>query len=90
MANQVGMETEQVRQLARQLDGRADEIERMLRSTTARLSGLPWVGADRERFLNTWNSTHAAKLHAVAKGLRDAAERARFNAAEQDRVSRSR
>ena len=89
MANQVGMESAQVRQLASQMDRRADEIDAMLRSTTARLSGLPWVGNDRNRFIDSWNSIHATKLRAVARGLREAAEKARFNANEQDRVSRS-
>lgn len=88
MSDMFGMEILAIRNLARTMEQRAGEIETLLRTTSQRIGGLEWSGTDRERFVGEWESTHAPKLAKVAAGLRDAAATARFNANEQERVSR--
>lgn len=85
-----GMEIQAIRALARTMDERADEIERLLGSVTNQVDNLNWRGADRERFVKTWQSEHATNLRRVATGLREAAEHARGKAAEQERISQAR
>lgn len=88
MSDMFGMEILAIRNLAKSMEDRADDIESVLRNTTSRISGLEWAGADRERFVGEWEGTHAPKLAKVVAGLRDAAATARYNANEQERVSR--
>ena len=84
-----GMEIEAVRSLARTMDARADEIDQLVASTSGVVSGMNWRGADRERFVGEWNGTHVSRLRRLSAGLRDAAERARQKAAQQERISRA-
>lgn len=84
-----GMEIAAIRSLARTMESRATEIEGLLNQATAEVNSLNWHGADRERFVNQWESDHASRLRGVAAGLREAAEQARYKAAEQERVSRA-
>lgn len=88
MAGMTGMEGAAIRQLARNMDDRAAAIEGILRATTHRVTTVEWAGTDRERFVGEWDDQHAPKLAAVAQGLRSAAEKARLNANEQERISR--
>lgn len=84
-----GMEISAIRSLARTMDDRADEVDRLVATTTAEVQGLNWRGADRERFVAAWDNQHVGQLRRLAAGLRDAAERARRKAAEQERISRA-
>lgn len=88
MAGMIGMEIAAIRHLARTMDDRASAIETILRNATNRISSVEWAGNDRERFVRGWEDQHAPKLRAVAQGLRNAADKARFNASEQERISR--
>ncbi len=85
-----GMEIAAIRGLARTLDARAGEIDALIARASSEVNSLVWSGADRDRFVNNWESHHAARLRKVAQGLRDAAGQARRKAAEQERVSRAR
>lgn len=91
MANSAmtGMEIQAIRSLARTMDDRANEIERLLGTATNQIHDIHWRGADRERFVREWEHTHGRKLRAVAAGLRNAAAEARRKATEQERVSRA-
>lgn len=84
-----GMEIQAIRRLARTMDDRAAEIERLLGTATSRVHSLNWRGNDRNRFVNDWDSQHAPKLRTVATGLRAAADDARRKATEQERISRA-
>lgn len=84
-----GMEISAIRSLACTMESRATEIEGLLNQATAEVNSLNWHGADRERFVREWESNHAGHLRGVAAGLREAAEQARYKAAEQERVSRA-
>jgi uncharacterized protein YukE len=84
-----GMEIAAIRSLARTMDDRAGEIDRLLAKASAEVNDLNWQGADRDRFVHEWEGTHAAHLRRVATGLRQAANDARRKAAEQERVSQA-
>jgi hypothetical protein len=51
------------------------------------LQGTDWRGPDREQFLSSWQGQHVPQLNNVVNGLRDAANTARRNAAEQESTS---
>jgi uncharacterized protein YukE len=76
-----------VRQMAQQLNQKADEIQNIMNQLTQVLNGTQWVGPDRERFLQDWQSQHCAALQRVISGLQDASQRATQNAAQQEQAS---
>lgn len=88
MSNFTGMDINNVRQLAVQLDQRAEEIRTLMTHLTSSLQDAQWVGPDRDRFVSDWQSTHCQQLNHVIQGLTDAATRARTNATEQETASR--
>lgn len=87
MAGFTGMDIQGVRSLAGQMDSCAGNIQDLMGRLTNALNGTQWVGADREQFLGEWQGTHTAQLNAVINGLRDAANKARNNASQQETAS---
>lgn len=87
MAGFVGMDVEQVRDLARQLNDKATQIDDLTSQLTSKLSGTEWKGADADRFRDEWTSNHQPALMRVAEALRDAGQKANSNADAQDQVS---
>lgn len=87
MSNFTGMDIGGVRQLAGQMDQRAEEIRTLMGQLTNALQSAQWVGPDREHFLGDWQGTHCAQLNAVIQGLTEAANRARLNAQQQEQAS---
>ena len=85
-----GMDIAQIRNLARQMDQRANEIEGLLSQLTTQMRELPWAGDDRNRFVDDWEGRHAAGLRRVAEGLKHAAKDARDHARNQEWASRAR
>lgn len=82
-----GMDIGGVRQLAAQLDQRAEEIRSLMGQLTNALQSAQWVGPDREQFVSQWQGTHCQQLNSVIQGLGDAAGRARQNAQQQEQAS---
>lgn len=87
MSQFTGMNVQEVRTLASQLDAAASEIEGTMGRLTSQLEGTAWVGSDREQFVSEWRSAHTTALRNVSAGLQEAANRARANAAEQEAAS---
>jgi uncharacterized protein YukE len=87
MSNFTGMDIPGVRQLATQMDQRAEEIRTLMGQLTSALQSTQWVGPDREQFVGDWQSTHCQQLNHVIQGLSDAANRARQNAQQQEQAS---
>lgn len=87
MSNFTGMDIPGVRQLASQMDQRADEIRTLMGQLTTALQGTQWVGPDREQFVSDWQGIHCQQLNHVIQGLTDAAGRARQNAQQQEQAS---
>jgi len=85
--NLSGMDVEQVRRLARQLEREANTIEAALSSLTPRVESAPWKGTDRDHFVSEWSGHHHRRLRDVVDGLRSAARHARDHADQQARIS---
>ncbi len=82
-----GMDIEAVRQLAGQMDARAEQISTLMHELTNALENTEWIGPDRDRFVEGWKGTHANQLLTVAQSLREAANIARDNAQQQQDAS---
>ncbi len=85
--NLSGMDVEQVRRLARQLEREANTIEAAVSSLTPRVESAPWKGTDRDHFVSEWSGHHHRRLRDVVDGLRSAARHARDHADQQARIS---
>jgi uncharacterized protein YukE len=85
----IGMDVDAVRNLANQLNSKADEIDTIMNTLSSQLDGTQWVGTDADGFRSDWQGTHRAQLSAVAGALRDAATQATGNASQQDSTSAS-
>jgi uncharacterized protein YukE len=83
----VGMDPTAVRQLAAQLNQKADEIQSISQQLTSQLGNVQWVGNDANRFRDDWNSTHRNQLQQVSTALHDAASAATNNATQQEQAS---
>jgi uncharacterized protein YukE len=87
MSNVLGMDPQQVRQLAVSLNAKADEIDTIMQTLTSSLDNVQWIGTDATTFRNDWQSTHRNQLQQVANALRDAATVATNNATQQETAS---
>jgi uncharacterized protein YukE len=81
------MDIAAVRQLAQQMKTKADEIRSLSQQLTGQLQNTQWVGPDRDRFTNDWQSQHMAALSRVAEGLDTASQAAIQNANQQEQAS---
>lgn len=87
MAGFTGMDVEQVRQLARQMEQKASEIEQIKQQLNGTLNSAQWVGQDQQRYKSEWDSTCVPSLNRVIEILRDAGQAAERNAREQEQAS---
>lgn len=87
MANVWGLDVQQVRDLATNLDREADSIDQILSKLTGVLNNTQWTGPDATQFRNDWQSSHTASLRKVGQALRDTAQLARANAVSQEQTS---
>lgn len=83
-----GMDIQQVRNLANQLEQKAQTIDDLIRAITSQLSSTDWKGPDADKFRNDWNGTLTSQLRNVARQLRATKDRANRNAQEQENASR--
>jgi len=84
-----GLDVQQVRQLASQLNGKAEEIQSILTTLTSQLNSTQWVGPDAEQFRADWSGTHTASLRNVINALNEAGRKANANATAQESTSSS-
>jgi len=82
-----GMDIGAVRQLANLMRQKADEIDHIISQLTGSVNNTQWVGPDRDRFIQDWQSSHVPALKQVEGGLRDAATLADGNATQQEQAS---
>lgn len=87
MANVWGLDVQQVRDLATNLDREADGIDQVLSKLTSILAGTQWTGPDANQFRNDWQGAHSNALRRVSQALRETAQLARSNAAQQEQTS---
>jgi uncharacterized protein YukE len=89
MSNVLGMDVQAIRNLANQLNAKADEIDSIMNLLTQMLDVAVWTGPDAQNFRNDWHTTHRSQLHAVSTALRDASQRSSQNASQQEQASAS-
>ena len=89
MANVWGLDVQQVRDLATNLDREADSIDQVLTKLTGMLNNTQWTGPDATQFRNDWQGSHTNALRRVSQALRDTAGIARSNATQQEQTSQS-
>lgn len=83
----IGMNVEEVRNLARQMDSVASQIETASRQITSLLGSTTWVGNDRTNFESDWQGQHMAAINNVINAVRNASQIADRNATDQENVS---
>jgi hypothetical protein len=82
-----GMNVEQVRQLATQLNQKASGIDQILSEVNAMLQNTAWIGPDADSFKNKWQAEGVRQLTAAKDILTQASQAASRNASEQDTTS---
>jgi hypothetical protein len=88
MSNQVqGMDTEEVRTQAQQMDSNAAAVGDALGSFAQFLEGCTWIGNDRNGFKQNFTDTLMPQAHGGISSLQDNAHAMRAAADRQDEVS---
>lgn len=87
MTELTGMDIAQIGDLARKMVAEAVVLELMLPPLTQKLESAPWVGPDRDAFVDEWKSVHFGPLNELIASLRDAAAKAKHHLEEQQRAS---
>ncbi|MFT4299452.1 MAG: WXG100 family type VII secretion target [Aeromicrobium sp.] len=87
MAGMVGMNVEEVRTLAKQMDTAAQQIETLARQIGSKLNSTTWVGNDFNTFKSDWEGQHMTAITNVVNAVRTAGQKAGQNATDQENVS---
>ena len=82
----VGMNTEQVKQVSKQVDQEALKLQSDITNIGTKISGADWKGPDREKFIADWNHQRGQVVK-VCEMLRQTAKTMANNAQEQDQAS---
>ena len=83
----IGMDVQQVRELATQFGAKADAIDDIITEITNRLNSTEWKGFDADQFRTDWNTNLTNDLRKVANALRTAQQQANRNAQDQENTS---
>ncbi|MCY1676780.1 WXG100 family type VII secretion target [Pseudarthrobacter sp. SL88] len=82
-----GGDVAQLRQLAKDLAGGANQLNALGQQLNSTISSGPWKGHDGDRFRSEWTSSHIKLLKAATAGLETASKALLANADEQERAS---
>jgi uncharacterized protein YukE len=80
------MNTEQVRQVSKQVDQEAHKLQNDISAIGNKICGADWRGPDREKFVADWNHQKSQVIK-VCDMLRNTAKTMTKNAQEQDQTS---
>ena len=83
MADYIGMDPDEVKAFAQQLQTKSGELQQIVSQLTSQLTNTTWVGADRTRFEGDWQGTIAVNLKNAADQLHEASTLATSNAEAQ-------
>lgn len=84
-----GADVNQLEGLAQRFALAADQLDRIRASTRGNLHAIRWNGTDAEFARRVWETKHGPALGNAARELRQAADRLRRNANEQETASTS-
>lgn len=82
-----GMNIDEVRQLAQQMNQASSQLQQMMNQLTAALNNAQWVGPDADRFRQDWTQLHSGQITAVANALQQASQTATGQAMKQEQAS---
>lgn len=85
--NMVGGDAAAIREFARRLAARVEQIQEAQRRMTVVVEGVPWAGDDRERFLREWRTVHQPNIARMVLDLGNVVGDAHRAADAQDRAS---
>lgn len=88
MAGFYGADVEQLQQLARDLDVRAEELNQITSRLTTKVASVAWKGPDAQRFTTDWNERLSVELRKVSTALVEISGHVRVNARDQESTSR--
>ncbi|MDO5662002.1 MAG: WXG100 family type VII secretion target [Brachybacterium sp.] len=86
----MGMNVEEVRQMAAVLQEAAAEIEQISSELTSGLEQVDWTGPDADRFRGQWQSEMIPTLQRLSASVTELSTAAQRNASEQESASASR
>lgn len=87
MMSMVGGDVPAIRNFVIGLRRRSQQITATTNRLSAVIDGVPWVGPDREQFVQEWQGTHRPALLDLCAGLVEAAGTAARHADEQEAAS---
>ena len=82
-----GADVQQLKDLGGKLQAGATEIENQKSNLDKVLKGTDWKGPDAERFRSEWDGNHMTQLAKVADALKEAGQKAKKNADQQEQAS---
>jgi Proteins of 100 residues with WXG len=82
-----GADVQQLKDLGSKLQAGASEIETQKSNLNKALHSTDWKGPDADKFRSEWDSNHMTQLSKVADALKEAGQKARQNADQQDQTS---
>jgi hypothetical protein len=83
----IGGDVAAIRGFVTGLRRRSQQITATTNRLTSLVDSVPWVGPDRERFVQEWQGTHRPALLDLCAGLVEAADTAARHADEQEAAS---
>lgn len=86
MAGFVGMVTEEVKSVAKQVEQEATKLQSDIASLGNKIAAAQWKGPDREKFIADWGN-QKAQFTKVCDMLRATARVMTANATQQDQAS---
>lgn len=86
-ANVYGMDIQAGRDLARQMDSDATEIDTLTSRLTNMLENTPWYGPDATRFKGDWSGQYVPALGQVVTALRENSQQIFAQAQSQEDAS---
>lgn len=87
MANVYGMDIQAGRDLARQMDVDANDIQQLTTRLTQMLEATPWYGPDATRFKGDWSAQYVPALTQVVSALQENSKQIFLQAQSQEDAS---
>jgi uncharacterized protein YukE len=73
--------------MSREAEAGASEIDNQKSNLNSLLNSTDWKGPDADKFRDEWSGTHTTMLTKVADALREAGNKAKRNAEQQEQAS---
>lgn len=86
-SNVQGMDTEQAREISRNMNQQAGQVAGVVAGISSMLAGVQWSGPDAENFTQDWNGSFAPQAQGAADSLDEQAGVLRTHADRQDQAS---